>query len=162
MRKLVRTSAAAAGIAAVLALTGCGSADDKGGDAKPTASSTADGGEPGTGGDEAAKPADVEGTWAGMTDAKPVVLSVTRGKAALLADGHACTGEVEEMGGAPMLALTCADGNTDRTMGSFESGDGGSLIVSWESGKKDTLKKSEGGKLPEGLPTGLPTEVPAP
>ncbi|TXS56223.1 hypothetical protein [Streptomyces sp. t39] len=153
MLKPVRTSAVTAGLVAVLALTGCAGGDDGGDKGKASASPTASG--DGTGG-ETQKPLDVEGTWAGLTDAKPVVLSVKDGKAALLADGHACTGEVEDHG-SPMLALKCADGNTDRTMGAIESNDGTTLVISWDAGKKDTLKKNDGASLPEGLPTALPT-----
>lgn len=153
MLKPVRVAAAAAGLVVALALTGCGSGDDGGDQGKASASPTESAGQ---GGDEAQKPRDVEGTWAGVTDAKPVVLSVKDGKAALLADGHACTGAVEDHGGQ-MLSLMCADGNTDRTMGAIESNDGTTLVVSWDAGKKDTLKKSDGASLPEGLPTALPT-----
>ncbi|MFF8844788.1 hypothetical protein ACF08N_19060 [Streptomyces sp. NPDC015127] len=158
MHKLVRMSAAAAGLVAALALTGCGSSesDDTGKGDKASAAPTESGG---TGGGEG-RPRDVEGTWTGMSDGKPVALSVTQGKAALLADGHACTGEVQDMG-KQTLSLKCADGNTDRTMGSVESNDGTTLVISWDAGKKDTLKKSEDGQLPEGLPTGLPTGVPS-
>ncbi|MEV4331520.1 hypothetical protein AB0K02_13425 [Streptomyces sp. NPDC049597] len=159
MHKLVRMSAAAAGLVAALALAGCGSGEsgDTGGGDKASAAptETAD-----TGGGEG-RPRDVEGTWTGLSDGKPVALSVTQGKAALLADGHACTGEVQDTGGQT-LSLTCADGNTDRTTGSVESNDGTTLVISWGAGRKDTLRKSDAGEPPEGLPTGLPTGVPAP
>ncbi|MFP1628575.1 hypothetical protein ACLB9X_26160 [Streptomyces sp. 5K101] len=156
MHKLVRMSAAAAGLVAALALTGCGSSesDDNGGGDKASAAPTESGA---TGGGEG-RPRDVEGTWTGISDGKPVALSVTQGKAALLADGHACTGDVQ---GADtdklMLSLKCADGNTDRTTGSVESNDGTTLVISWATGKKDTLKKSTAGEVPGGLPTGVPT-----
>ncbi|MDQ1009244.1 hypothetical protein QFZ82_003729 [Streptomyces sp. V4I23] len=159
MHKLVRMSAAAAGLVAALALTGCGSSesDDTGGGDKASAAPTESGD---TGGGEG-RPRDIEGTWTGLSDGKPVALSVTQGKAALLADGHACTGEVQETG-RQTLSLKCADGNTDRTTGSVESNDGTTLVISWDAGKKDTLKKSDAGEPPAGLPTGLPTGVPAP
>lgn len=152
MFKPVRIAAAAAGLAAALALTGCGSGDSGGDEGKTPASPTASA----EAGGEAQQPEDVEGTWAGVTDSKPVVLSVKNGKAALLADGHACTGAVEDHDGSPMLSLKCADGNTDRTMGAIESNDGTTLVVSWDAGAKDTLKKSDGATLPDGLPTELP------
>lgn len=154
MHKFVRTSVAAAGLVAALALTGCGSGSDSDkSDAGKGGASTA----PSEAGGSGAKGESVEGTWAGMTDAKPVALSVTGKTAAVLADGHACTGEVQDHGGKPMLALKCADGNTDRTMGAIESNDGTTMVVSWDAGKRDTLTKTDPGKLPEGLPTGIPT-----
>ncbi|MBT2369070.1 hypothetical protein J7E88_28080 [Streptomyces sp. ISL-10] len=157
MLKLVRMPAAVAGVVAVLALTGCGSNDgaDTGGDKASTApTEAADTG--GSGGSAEGRPRDVEGTWTGTSDGKPLALSVKQGKAALLADGHACTGEVKDTG-TMMLSLKCADGNTDRTLGSVESNDGTTLVISWDAGKKDTLKKSAAGEHPGGLPTGLPT-----
>ncbi|MCI3224434.1 hypothetical protein [Streptomyces sp. NP-1717] len=161
MHKIVRTSVAAAGLVVALALTGCGgsdSGDDSGKDKGTSAPATS---EPDAGSDESA-PADgasadsLEGTWAGMTEGKAVALSVKEGKAALIADEHVCQGDVEEMGGEPMLSLKCADGNTDRTMGSIDSNDGKTLVLSWEGGAKDSLTKTEAGKLPEGLPTDIP------
>ncbi|MFI2372426.1 hypothetical protein [Streptomyces sp. NPDC018833] len=149
-------TAAAAGVVAVLALTGCGSSDgdDTGGDKASTApTASADTGGSGTG---EGRPRDVEGTWTGTSDGKPLALSVKQGRAALLADGHACTGEVKDTG-TMTLSLKCADGNTDRTLGSVESNDGTTLVISWDAGKKDTLKKSAAGELPGELPTGLPT-----
>ncbi|WP_405987534.1 hypothetical protein [Streptomyces sp. NBC_00872] len=174
MQKLVRAGVATAGLVTSLALTltGCGgdsgsdSAKDKGGADAPSA--TADGSvsasdpatdsstDAGAGGDGASA---VDGTWAGLTDGKAVALSVKAGKVALVADSHVCQGSVEDMG-EPMLSLTCADGNTDRTMGTIESNDGKTLVVSWDKGKKDTLAKTDGGALPEGLPEDLPTNLP--
>ncbi|MGW7466909.1 hypothetical protein ACWGJT_19920 [Streptomyces xantholiticus] len=160
MRKPVRTTAAAAGLVAALALTGCGGgSDDAGKDDKASASPTEAGGD--GGGKDAGRSRDIEGTWTGVSDGKPVALSVKDGNAAILADGHACTGEVQDMG-KQMLALKCADGNTDRTMGAIESNDGTTLVISWDAGKKDTLRKSAAGELPDDLPTGLPTEFQAP
>ncbi|GGT27286.1 hypothetical protein GCM10010271_33790 [Streptomyces kurssanovii] len=159
MLKLVRTSAVAAGLVAALALTGCGSGDsDDAGKDKATASPTEAGGDSG-GGEGRAR--DIEGTWTGLSDGKPVALSVQGSNAAIVADGHACTGEVQDTG-KQMLSLKCADGNTDRTLGSIESNDGTTLVISWDAGKKDTLKKSEAGALPDGLPTGLPSDFPTP
>lgn len=160
MLTFVRTSAVTAGFVAALALTGCGSgeSDDAGKD-RSTASPTGAGGA-GSGGSEG-KPRDIEGTWTGLSDGKPVALSVQGSNAAIVADGHACTGVVQDMG-KQMLSLKCADGNTDRTMGSIESNDGTTLVISWDAGKKDTLRKSEAGALPDGLPTGMPTGFPSP
>ncbi|WP_326813073.1 hypothetical protein OIE62_23545 [Streptomyces scopuliridis] len=162
MQKLVRTSTAAAGLVAALALalTGCGgdsgdSAKDEGGATAPSGTggegsgSTADSG-------SGADAASVEGTWAGLSDGKTVALSVKSGKVALVADQHVCQGAVEDMG-EPMFSLKCADGNTDRTMGTIESNDGKTLVISWGKGVKDTLTKAGDGKLPSELPTDLPT-----
>ncbi|MFD5031745.1 hypothetical protein ACFWM0_15205 [Streptomyces sp. NPDC058405] len=169
MHKLIRTSVAAAGLAAALVLTGCGgdsdsgsdSGKDKGGAAASSGTASGDAGsgsdagsDSGPGGD--ASGGSIEGTWAGLSDGKAVALSVKAGKVALVADQHVCQGTVEDMG-EPMLSLKCADGNTDRTMGTIESNDGKTLVISWDAGKKDTLAKAEDGKLPGGLPTSLPT-----
>ncbi|QXE39151.1 hypothetical protein KQY30_15120 [Streptomyces sp. GMY02] len=177
MQKLVRTSAATAGLVAALAfaLTGCGgdgadgdSGKDSSSSGTPSATASGSGSSSGSdsnsgsgsgsGGDAGGG---VEGTWAGLTDGKAVALSVKAGKVALVADNHVCQGSVEDMG-EPMLSLTCADGNTDRTMGSIESNDGKTLVISWGKGTKDTLTKTETGVFPEGLPTDLPTAVPTP
>ncbi|MFD4142235.1 hypothetical protein [Streptomyces sp. NPDC058572] len=155
MRKLVRTSAAAAGLLAALALTGCGSDDGGGNDTPKASASPGESGDNGSGGESAS----LEGAWTGMADGGPVALSVSGTAASIVADGHACTGQVKDMGGEPMLSLKCADGNTDRTMGSIESNDGKTLVISWDAGKKDTLEKADPGKLPE-LPTDLPTDLP--
>ncbi|GAA4781821.1 hypothetical protein GCM10023329_34330 [Streptomyces sanyensis] len=158
----LRTAAATAAALAALVLGGCGSGDeaadgeDKDGapttpaaTASPDPTGVQDGGADGAAGG-------IEGTWAGLTDAKPVVLSLTRGKAALLAEGRACTGDVT--GSGPWkLALTCSDGSTDRTSGTIRPGEGTTLVVAWDGGTEDTLRRSEGGSLPEGLPTALPT-----
>ncbi|MFE3824928.1 hypothetical protein [Streptomyces sp. NPDC059092] len=168
VQKLVRTSAAAAGlvVALSLALTGCGG-DSDGGDAGKDAGATAPGGsasESGADSGSGADAASVEGSWAGLTDGKSVALAVASGKVALVAAEHVCQGAVEDMGGAPMFTLKCGDGDTERTMGSIESNDGKTLVISWTGGKKDTLKKAESGSLPTGLPTelpsGLPTDLP--
>ncbi|MEW2634766.1 hypothetical protein AB0903_24765 [Streptomyces sp. NPDC048389] len=161
MRKLVRTTAAAAGLAAALALTGCGGggSDDASKDTAPSASPTT-GGDDGDG--DAGRGRDVEGTWADTSgSAGPVALSVQNGTATLVAEGHTCHGEVRETD-KQMLALKCADGDTDRTTGTVESNDGTTLVVSWGSGKKDTLKKVDQGQLPDGLPTGIPTDFQVP
>lgn len=83
-----------------------------------------------------------------------MVLSVASGKAVVVADSHVCSGTAKDMG-KPMLALTCADGNTDRTMGAIESNDGRTVVVSWDGGTKDKLAKTDADSL-EGLPD-LPT-----
>ncbi|MFD7091790.1 hypothetical protein ACFV94_28885 [Streptomyces sp. NPDC059896] len=175
MRKIVQSGAAAAGLVVTLALalTGCGgdggdSAKDGGGAAAPSATggessgATADSGsgaDSGSDADTDTDTASVEGTWAGLSDGKTVALSVKSGKVALVADRHVCQGAVEDMG-EPMFSLTCVDGNTDRTMGTIESNDGKTLVISWGKGVKDTLAKAGDDKLPEGLPSDLPTDPP--
>jgi hypothetical protein len=94
----------------------------------------------------------IEGTWAGLTAGKTVALTVKNGKAALVADRHVCQGSVEFMG-EPMLAMTCADGSTDRVMGAIVSNDGTHLVISWGATIKDSLTKADAGKLPASLPT---------
>ncbi|MEV0776385.1 hypothetical protein ACIBLA_07545 [Streptomyces sp. NPDC050433] len=160
MHKLLRTGVATAGLVVALTLTGCGggdSGDDSGKDkGSGTPTPTAPDGGAGESTPDADSTADsLEGTWAGTTEGKAIALSVKEGKAALIADEHICQGDVEEMGGEPMLSLKCADGNTDRTMGSIDSNDGKTLVLSWEGGTKDSLAKTEPGKLPEGLPTDI-------
>lgn len=157
MTRFVRTGAVVAGLAASLALTACGSDDDagKGSGADSGASATPGGGKgsgesAGSGGTDAAA---LEGTWAGLTDGKNVTVSIASRKVALVADQSVCQGDVKDMGGEPMLALTCSGGGTDRTMGAIESNDGEKLVVSWDGGTKDTLAKADPGKLPSGMPS---------
>lgn len=162
MYKRVRTGAVVAtGLLTVLALTGCGSGNDKDG-ADKGSGSAATPAPAGSTGDDASSGADdatgglkaLEGAWAGQTDGKAVVLSVASGKAVVVADSHVCSGTAKDTG-KPMLALTCADGNTDRTTGTVESNDGKTVVVSWDGGTKDTLAKTGADSL-EGLPD-LPT-----
>lgn len=153
MGRLARHGAVlTAGLVATLALTACGSGDDGG---KAEDSGTEQGATPGAGTEDGAEPgadaAALDGTWAGLSDGKAVALSVASGKVALVADQHVCQGDVKDMGKV-MLALSCTDGNTDRTMGSIESNDGKTLVVSWDAGAKDTLTKTDPAKLPTGLP----------
>jgi hypothetical protein len=157
VHKRVRTSVTAAGLVAALALTGCSSGDSDGASKDKTSAKPTEAG----GGDGGATSGSIEGAWSGVTDGKTVALSVSGKIAAVVADGHVCTGQVTDHG-KPMLSLKCADGNTDRTMGSIESNDGTTLVVSWDAGAKDTLTKTDPGKLPKGLPTGLPTGIPTP
>lgn len=99
----------------------------------------------------------LEGAWAGKADGKALVLSVASGKAVLITEQGACTGEVRDTG-TVTLALKCADGSTERTDGTVESVNGRTLVVSWSGGAKetrDTLAKTAPGTLPSGLP-GLP------
>ncbi|MFF2603040.1 MULTISPECIES: hypothetical protein [Streptomyces] len=159
-----------AALTASFALAACGGDDGgdtakgSGTDASASATPSADGsGQPAGGG--ATDTAALEGTWTGLTDGKNVTLSVTSGKAVVVADRSVCHGDVKDMGGEPMFALSCK-GGSDRTMGAIESVDAKKLVVSWDGGPKDSLVRAEAGKLPSGMPSlpdvsGLP-EVPAP
>lgn len=156
MHPLVRTGAVVvASLAAAVALTGCGSdsgkSDSDTGAADGHTSAPVGGSDSGSASDAAA----LDGTWAAVSGGKAVALSVTAGKAALVADAHVCSGEVKDMGKV-MLALKCTDGDTARTMGAITSNDGKTIVVEWDAGGKDTLAKTEPGALPTGLP-GLPT-----
>ncbi|MFJ5291332.1 MULTISPECIES: hypothetical protein [unclassified Streptomyces] len=156
MNRFLRTTGlAVTGLAAALVVSGCSSSDsgssdasqDKGAHTAAPAPSTSDGG---SGADGAgAKAADIEGSWLAVTGGKSTAL-VIQGKQAAIAGQHVCTGTVAAMG-KPMLSLKCPDGNNDRTMGSIESADGRTMTVSWEAGIKDTFKKTDGAKLPDGL-----------
>ncbi|MER6996555.1 hypothetical protein [Streptomyces sp. NPDC000410] len=163
MHKLVRTGAvAAAGLAAALALTGCGgdAADkEKGASAPPSAAPGGAGS--GSGADSSGEAPDIEGTWSGLSKDGVVALSVSDGRAALIAGQSICDGTVTAAK-PQTLSLKCDNGNTDRTQGTVESSDGKRLVISWSGGAKDTLARTEpgdGGTLP-GLPTGLPSQYP--
>lgn len=157
MDRLPRSGAlAAAGLAAMCVLTACGgdgpARDDAPAAGQGTGQSappTGDGQDTGT----TAGPgvAALEGTWASASDGSPVVLSVTSGKVALVADQHVCQGEVKDTGKVT-LTLKCLDGNTDRTKGAVESVDGEKLVVSWGAGAEDTLTRTDADKLPTGPP----------
>ncbi|MER5849301.1 hypothetical protein ABT126_20150 [Streptomyces sp. NPDC002012] len=154
MPKVVRTGAVIiAGLVTAAALTGC-SSDGKKSDPDAGSDAAKSSRAPGES-DSDSGTAALEGGWAGKTDGKAVVLSVASGKAVLVTEQRACTGTVKDMGKV-MLALKCADGDTGRTMGSIESNDGKTVVVSWDGGTKDTLAKTEPGAIPSGLPD-LPT-----
>ncbi|MFI2209925.1 hypothetical protein [Streptomyces sp. NPDC020141] len=158
----VRTSLTAAGLAAAaaLALTGCGDGGekDKGDDKAGHGDHKEEPKEKPEEKDESAtappkkvSPADVEGEWMGRTDGKTVTIGVRNGAVVLLAEGDSCTGKVADHG-SQMLDLKCVGGGGQRTMGTIESADGKTLVVSWGKGKKDTLTKAD-----LGLPTKLPS-----
>ncbi|WP_326766310.1 hypothetical protein OG978_18580 [Streptomyces sp. NBC_01591] len=159
MHRFVRTGAViAAGILSAVALTGCSSDSKKSDD--PGVGSGAEQSSPAPGDDSGSKTdaAALEGGWAGKSDGKAIVLSVASGKAVLVTEKHACTGTVQDADKVT-LALKCVDGADDRTTGTVESNDGKTVVVSWGSGVKDTLAKTDPGALPSGLPEleGLPT-----
>ncbi|WP_328378084.1 hypothetical protein OG372_20250 [Streptomyces sp. NBC_01020] len=157
MNRFVRTTGiAVAGLAAALVMSGCSSSDSKSSDASndqgkgantaaPAPSSSSGGGADGAG----AKAGDIEGSWIAMTGGKSTAL-VIQGKQAAIAGQHVCTGVVAAMG-KQMLTLKCPDGNNDRTMGTIDSSDGNIMKVSWEAGIKDTFRRTDGAKLPDGL-----------
>ncbi|WP_328537453.1 hypothetical protein [Streptomyces sp. NBC_00344] len=162
MHRLVRTTTfAAAGLMAALVISGCSSSDDNdsapardSGTSAPTPSATSGGGSAGAdaggaGGTGGAKAADVEGSWVATTAGKSTVM-VIQGRKAVLLGGAVCSGTITD---AAKLSLKCPDGNTDRTAGSVESADGKTLSVSWNSGVKDTFRKTDGKKIP-GDPSG--------
>ncbi|MFD5099700.1 hypothetical protein [Streptomyces albidochromogenes] len=162
MREYVRTTVAAAAVAAALVLTGCsgGNGADAGGD---KGRDTGANGTSGGGGQSSTSPgadqgtsADVAGSWVATTDGKIIAL-IIQGSDAAVAGEHVCTGTVAE-GGKVTLRLKCADGNADRTTGVVTPGAGGdSITVKWGSGIKDTFRKSAAGdKLPDGMPSDLP------
>ncbi|QDY78272.1 hypothetical protein [Streptomyces qinzhouensis] len=162
-RTSMTAAAAAAALGAALVLTGCSSDDGKsssdkaagsgGSGDKAAASSPAkpgDGAEDsggGTGG--TTKAADVEGAWTAVTDAKPLSLAVTQGKAVLMAEGGTCSGELADHGSL-MLSLKCADGSKKRTMGTVAVAND-QLTVVWNGGAFDTFTKIPGTTLPKEL-----------
>ncbi|MFG2498645.1 hypothetical protein ACGFSB_10625 [Streptomyces sp. NPDC048441] len=158
----VRIGAAAAGLVAALVLTGCSSDGDDGGDGgkdKSTAGSSAgsDGsGTPDEGGsdsDSGAKDGSSDGSWVTTADGSPLALVIAGKQATLLGENVLCSGTA----GGDAIQLKCVKGGSDRTEGKVESVNSTSMTVSWTGAGTDQFKKTEGGKLPEGLPTaGLP------
>ncbi|MGE7386137.1 hypothetical protein ACQKM2_11755 [Streptomyces sp. NPDC004126] len=142
--------AAAAGVAALLTLTACGS-DSKPADTKkpdtttsvppaatPAATPSAGGGAPAAG--------SLDGGWISMqTPGKGVVLTVKGQKAFVVeaATGLTCEGTAS----GKTLDLKCPAGAT-RSKGKVDSVDATTLKVTWEGAGQDTFQKSEPGKLP--------------
>ncbi|MET9917228.1 hypothetical protein ABZZ04_09100 [Streptomyces sp. NPDC006435] len=155
MHRVVRAGAVlATGILATVALTGCSSDSGKDDPGKDSAAGQETPAQGSGGGDDDASAGDasmLEGGWAGQTDGKAIVLSVSSGKAALVTEERACTGTVQDTDKV-VIALKCVSGGTDRTSGSVESNDGKTVVISWDSGVKDTLAKTDPGALPSGLP----------
>ncbi|MEU8434093.1 hypothetical protein AB0F18_14430 [Streptomyces sp. NPDC029216] len=159
-RTLRITAFTAAGLAAALTLTACGSDSSPKADAKPssaastptaapTAAPTA-GASTGTGAGTGA--GTLEGGWISIQ--KSVVLTV-KGQKAFVVEGTTgltCEGTAS---GAD-LDLKCPAGGT-RSKGKVDSVDATTLKVTWEGAAgQDTFQKSEPGKLPS-LPA-LPTK----
>ncbi|CAL9494078.1 hypothetical protein [Streptomyces sp. enrichment culture] len=151
MRKLVRKGAAVTAVlVAAVALSACGS-DDKSAKPQDKGGATPSAADPQPA--EAVALADAVGTWLGKADDKSVTLTISKGgQTVVISDAHVCQGTAKE-GGALTLALTCKDGNTDRSSGKVTSADGKQLVVAWESGRTDTLTKLD----VSGLPTNMPS-----
>ncbi|MFE3792245.1 hypothetical protein [Streptomyces goshikiensis] len=155
MLKNIRTvCVAAAGIAAALALTGCGSGGDSGGgtpDKKPAASpATGTPSASGTGGaDGAAKPGSLDGAWVSAANPGEIVILTVKSPVAIVIDGgKTCKGAVS----GKNLTMTCPSGGK-RTKGTVDSVDATTLKVTWDGAGTDTFQKSDAGKLPTALPS---------
>ncbi|MGC5365213.1 hypothetical protein ACPXCE_26665 [Streptomyces sp. DT24] len=165
MRRIARgTAVLTAGLVTALILSGCGgdeSSDgsDKNDGRKESAASTG-GGSDGRDDDSGKSgAAALDGSWAGLTDGKAVVLTVTGDTATLVAGQHVCQGSVKRAERAT-LALTCVDGDTGRASGTVDSHDGSAIVVSWGGGITDKLTRATGSGLPSTLPSNLPTGMP--
>ncbi|MFF0185015.1 hypothetical protein [Streptomyces sp. NPDC005244] len=158
-----RLTAAAAGLAAGLALTGCSSGGGDGSGGTPTSVGTSatagtgtdDGGTGGGSGGASSPGGDLSGSWLTTAGGKAVVLMVNGKQAGLFATGGTmCSGSAAEKSGTRTIRLACTDGSKDRTLGTVDSVNGTTLQVTWQGALgKETYTKSEGGKLPTGLPT---------
>ncbi|RKT06226.1 hypothetical protein BX286_4264 [Streptomyces sp. 3211.6] len=158
--RTLRTAAfAAAGLAAALTLTACGSDGSSKPDAKPsapaastpTAAPTAGAG---TATGAAGGAGTLDGGWISMQNpGKSVVLTVKGQKALVVeaATGLTCEGSSN----GTTLDLKCPPGAT-RSKGKVDSVDATTLKVTWEGAGQDTFQKSDPGKLPS-LPP-LPTK----
>ncbi|RLU78188.1 hypothetical protein CTZ27_37810 [Streptomyces griseocarneus] len=131
----------AALIAAVL-MTGCGNGGDSKGDkedaGKPSAAPSTATARPGSGRGH------LDGVYGAHGDDGAIGLSVYQGKAFVYANNgrRVCTGTVAEDAKPMTLALTCADGNKERSAGTVEQAEGTTLVVSWGGGKKDTFTRT--------------------
>ncbi|GAA0303542.1 hypothetical protein GCM10010302_47610 [Streptomyces polychromogenes] len=153
------TAFAAAGLAAALTLTACGS--DSKTDAKPKAPAAAltptvaPPAAPTAGASTGAAGAGtLDGGWISMqSPGKSVVLTVKGTKALVVEAASGLTCEGTSTG--TTLDLKCPPGAT-RSKGKVDSVDATTLKVTWEGAGQDTFQKSEAGKLPS-LPP-LPTK----
>ncbi|MEU3726435.1 hypothetical protein [Streptomyces sp. NPDC031705] len=136
--------AAAAGVAAVLTLTACGSGSKPAEDKKPSAAApSAPAASPSA---PAAAAGTLDGGWIAMaTPGKGVVLTVKGQRAFVVeaATGLTCEGTTN----GSTLDLKCPAGAT-RSKGKVDSVDATTLKVTWEGAGQDTFQKSEPGKLP--------------
>ncbi|WP_406385766.1 hypothetical protein [Streptomyces sp. NBC_00211] len=160
MHKNLRHSLiAAAGIAAALALTACGSdsGSDKAAtskDPKPAATPSSSSAASSSGVGTDAKGGSVEGGWISMANpSKPVVLTV-KGKTAVVVEGASgltCQGTTD----GKSFDLKCPAGAL-HAKGQVASVGTAELKVTWQELGTETYQKSEPGKLPTGLPTAIP------
>ncbi|WP_051951071.1 hypothetical protein [Actinacidiphila yeochonensis] len=99
----------------------------------------------GTGGASTDSTESVEGVWLATADGAKVQLVLGKGKAGLTST-HLCGGSYTGtgIGGSDLrLALTCMDGDKERTKGRGElAPDGGSLVVKWDDGSTDTFSRT--------------------
>ncbi|MFJ3882818.1 hypothetical protein ACIPW5_35880 [Streptomyces sp. NPDC090077] len=143
--------AAAAGVAALLTLTACGSdakpsEDKKPGTAASAPAAATPAATPTAGGGAAAPSGSLDGGWISMqTPGKGVVLTVKGQKAFVVEAATGLTCEGTASGSA--LDLKCPAGAT-RSKGKVDSVDATTLKVTWEGAGQDTFQKSEPGKLP--------------
>ncbi|MEU9717368.1 hypothetical protein [Streptomyces sp. NPDC047976] len=143
--------AAAAGVAALLTLTACGSDSKPTDTKKPDTAASAPGAAtpaatPTAGGGAAPAAGSLDGGWIAMaTPGKGVVLTVKGQKAFVVeaATGLTCEGTAS----GSTLDLKCPAGAT-RSKGKVDSVDATTLKVTWEGAGQDTFQKSEPGKLP--------------
>lgn len=145
-------------VAAVLALSSCGSGDNDG-KKQPTESATASvTGQPvspsastapeptatttgpvESAGDDATQT--VEGVWLATQGTTKVQLVLGKGKAALTST-HLCGGGYTDQDGIA-LTLTCMDGDTERTSGrGVLASDGKTLTVQWKDGPTDVFSRT--------------------
>jgi len=145
-------------VAAVLALSSCGSSDNDGkklptastsasatgrpvspsASSQPTATTTAPV-ESASTGDDATKT--VEGVWLATQGSTKVQLVLGKGKAALTST-HLCGGGYTDRDGIG-LTLTCMDGDTERTSGhGVLAPDGKTLTVQWVGGTIDAFSRT--------------------
>jgi hypothetical protein len=147
-------------VAAVLALSSCGSGDNDG-KKQPTVSTSVSA----TGGQEspsttsaapeptatATTPVDsaatgdatqtVEGVWLATQGTTKVQLVLGKGKAALTST-HLCGGGYTDQDGVA-ITLTCMDGDTERTTGrGVLAADGKTLTVQWTDGPTDVFART--------------------
>jgi hypothetical protein len=88
----------------------------------------------------------VEGVWLATVDGVKVQLVLAKGKAGLTST-HLCGGSYTDHDGVN-LAMTCMDGDKERTSGhGAMAPDGKTLIVQWTDGVTDTFAR-----------TGLPSD----
>ncbi|MEU1373423.1 hypothetical protein ABZ442_07145 [Streptomyces triculaminicus] len=105
----------------------------------------------------------LDGAYAARSADGPVGLSLYGDKAAVYSDNgkRACVGSFHRDAKPATLALRCADGNTDRAGGKVEPTGDKTLVVTWDSGTKDTFTRTaDAAPLPD--PTRLGGGLPAP